>query len=45
MKGTVDCCFRDEMKRNVNDLEDKMNEGFNIEGIQRKEDCENLDEK
>ena len=27
--GTVDC-FRDEMKRNVNNLEDKMNEGFTL---------------
>ena len=41
---TVDCS-RGEMKWYVYTLEDKMNEGFNIEGIQRKNFCENLDKK
>ena len=38
---TVDS-FRRGLKENVNNLEDKMNEGFKTEGIPRKKDYENV---
>ena len=34
-----------EMDSSVKNLEDEMKEGFETEGIRRKEDCKNLEEK